>query len=297
MPANVLPVRAMAKAYQPVVIIGAPRSGTNMLRDVLTALPGVGTWPCDEINYIWRHGNVRHPSDEFRVDMATAEVRRYIRGHFDRLASRRGLATVVEKTCANSLRVPFVQAVLPEARYLFIHRDGLDAVGSAMHRWTAGLDLSYVASKARFVPLSDLPYYGSRYLWNRVYRLLSRQGRLAFWGPKLDGMDALLARHTLEEVCALQWQRCVDAAARAFADMPEDRYLTVAYEDFVRDPAAGLERMADFLGLHRDAAAIGRAVQGISGRSIGKGRNALSGESRARLQRLVGDTLSRYGYV
>ena len=42
---------------QPVVIIGAARSGTNMLRDVLVKLPGVGTWPCDEINYIWRHGN------------------------------------------------------------------------------------------------------------------------------------------------------------------------------------------------------------------------------------------------
>ena len=40
-----------------VVIIGAPRSGTNMLRDVLTSLPGFATWPCDEINLIWRHGN------------------------------------------------------------------------------------------------------------------------------------------------------------------------------------------------------------------------------------------------
>ena len=32
--------------------------GHNMLRDVLTKLPGVATWPCDEINYIWRHGTV-----------------------------------------------------------------------------------------------------------------------------------------------------------------------------------------------------------------------------------------------
>ena len=52
---------------QDVIIIGAPRSGTNMLRDALTALPDCGTWPCDEINYVWRHGNVGFPSDEFRV--------------------------------------------------------------------------------------------------------------------------------------------------------------------------------------------------------------------------------------
>ena len=72
--------------YQPLIIIGAPRSGTNMLRDLLTELPGVGTWPCDEINYIWRHGNVQYPSDEFIPHMATPRIRKYIRKQFDRSA-------------------------------------------------------------------------------------------------------------------------------------------------------------------------------------------------------------------
>jgi hypothetical protein len=35
-----------------------------MLRDVLCELPDHGTWPCDEIKYIWRHGNQQHPDDE-----------------------------------------------------------------------------------------------------------------------------------------------------------------------------------------------------------------------------------------
>lgn len=38
--------------FTPVVIIGAGRSGTNALRDALTALPEFETWPCDEINPI-----------------------------------------------------------------------------------------------------------------------------------------------------------------------------------------------------------------------------------------------------
>ena len=62
---------------QVVFIIGAPRSGTNMLRNILTNFDGVKTWPCDEINYILRHGNVRHPSDEFGVEHATPEVKQY----------------------------------------------------------------------------------------------------------------------------------------------------------------------------------------------------------------------------
>jgi hypothetical protein len=41
----------------------APCSGANMLRDVLTLLPGVATWPCDEINYTWRHGKDKKDRD------------------------------------------------------------------------------------------------------------------------------------------------------------------------------------------------------------------------------------------
>ena len=59
---------------RPLVIIGAGRSGTNMLRDVLCRMPGLGTWPCDEINYIWRHGNRAHPDDEFPGGFARPKV-------------------------------------------------------------------------------------------------------------------------------------------------------------------------------------------------------------------------------
>src|SRR6185503_1405135 len=109
-----------------LIIIGAPRSGTNMLRDLTCTLPGCGTWPCDEINFIWRHGNVGYPSDAIPPRLATARVRSFIRSRFAKIARQRGLTTVVEKTCANSLRVPFVDSVVPEARYIFLVRNGVD---------------------------------------------------------------------------------------------------------------------------------------------------------------------------
>jgi len=234
---------------QEVVIIGAPRSGTNLLRDVLTKLPGVGTWPCDEINYIWRHGNVRYPSDEFVPSMATAKVCHYIRKQFAKIADREAVQTIVEKTCANSLRVGFVDRVLPEAKFVFIRRNGLDAVASAQHRWSASLDPVYIWNKARFVPLGDLPYYAFQYMGNRLYRLLSGKKRLASWGPKLKNMDELLEKYSLIEVCGLQWERCVNSAAAAFAAMPESKVIDVTYERFVSAPVEETARLAGFLGL------------------------------------------------
>ncbi len=280
-----------------VIIVGAPRSGTNMLRDVLTSFDGISTWPCDEINYIWRHGNVRYPSDEIPAECATPVVQNYIQQRFNDIREKYSADVVVEKTCANSLRVPFVDAVVPSAKYIFIYRDGIDATGSAKERWTAKLDIPYILEKVRFVPKADLPYYGLRYFWARVYRFISREKRLAFWGPALDNMQNILQNHTLNEVCALQWQRCVDNAEKAFSEMPADKVVRVRYEDFVRQPELELTRILKFMGKEVEPDTIAKAVEGVSPRSLGKGRHALGEQEVANLEALVGETLKRYDYL
>ena len=283
--------------YQPLVIIGAPRSGTNMLRDILCNIEGVGTWPCDEINYIWRHGNIHEPSDEFSVDLVTPGVRKYIRMQFSKIAERKGLNWVIEKTCANSLRVSFVNAVVPEAKFIFIIRDGLDATGSAKLRWTAKLDPGYILEKARFVPPSDLPYYATRYVWSRLHRLFSTEKRLAFWGPRLANMQDILARHSLTEVCAIQWRECVDQAEAALDELPQNRVCRVKYEDFVQHPESELARILDFMDIKATQQQISSAVSGVSSKSVGKGRAMLGQEEVQRLEVLIGETLKRHGYL
>lgn len=280
-----------------VIIIGAPRSGTNMLRDVLTSLEGIETWPCDEINYIWRHGNVGYPSDEIPAEMAVPKVQSYIRRKFDSIAKKNNADIVVEKTCANSLRVPFVDRVLPDAKYIFIYRDGVDATGSAKLRWTAKFDLEYVLEKVRFVPKLDLPYYALRYFWARIYRLFSKEKRLAFWGPALKGMGDILKKHTLEEVCALQWQRCVELSEKAFANMPEDKVIRVRYESFVQAPEDELKRILRFVDKDVADESVRKAVSAVSAKSLGKGRKLLGTDKVKQLEKLVGDTLKHYDYL
>lgn len=283
--------------YTPVIILGAPRSGTNMLRDVLTSLDNIGTWPCDEINYIWRHGNVGFPTDEIPAANATGGVIAYIRQQFDRIAQQQKVGVVVEKTCANCLRVPFVDRVMPDAKYIYIYRDGIDAAGSAKLRWSSEMDIPYIMKKARYVPLTDLPFYALRYLWTRIYRLFSREKRLAFWGPKFSGMDKTLLNHSLNEVCALQWQACVQKAEEGLADIPAARVCRVKYEDFCRQPATELTRILEFVGVSVAAEHIGKAVAGVSASSLGKGRQALGESEVKRLEILVAATLKGYGYV
>jgi hypothetical protein len=287
----------MMKKFQAIVIIGAPRSGTNMLRDLLTNFSGAGTWPCDEINYIWRHGNLSYPTDEFPAELACPSVVAYVNGEIERLAQSCNLQLVVEKTCANSLRVEYVDRILPDARYLYIVRDGVDVVASARKRWKAKLDLPYLLRKVRYVPLSDLPYYAVLYFRNRLYRLCTRENRLAYWGPKFKGLNELLAKHTLAEVCALQWQRCVDRADEAFERIEMERFCRISYESFVSNPVEELSRIAQFVGVEFDSTAAVNWVSEVSSKSVGKGRRELGQEKVAQLEKLVGATLRRHGYI
>lgn len=277
----------MTQTAEPIIIIGAPRSGTNMLRDVLADLPGLATWPCDEINYIWRHGNVRYPSDVFSGAMATPEVGAFIQRQFKAQERRSGGQRVIEKTCANTLRVGFVDAIFPKAKYVQIRRDGLDVIGSARLRWQAKLDLGYIAQKARFVPLTDLPYYGLRYAGNRLARMLNKDQQLAFWGPQLDGMSDLLAQYDLDEICALQWHACTFGASAALAEIDPARHISLDYETFVKNPAEELSKVTQFLGIDADESMLGLATKNVSAKNIGKGQASIDPERAAHLERFL----------
>lgn len=282
--------------YHPIIIIGAARSGTNMLRDVLTDLSGVATWPCDEIPFVWRYGNASHSDDEFSPELARPAVRRYIRAAFGSIARRMGGTVVVEKTCANSLRVRFVDRVLPEAKYLYIVRDGRDAAASAMKRWVARLDLPYMLRKARFVPVSDLPYYGFKFVLNRLKKLLSKDGRMASWGPRFKGMQQAVAEMSLAEVCAIQWTRSMELSEAAFQSIPPERQHRIQYEAFVANPLAGLEGICDFIGLEVDRGSLEVAVADVRSDSVGKGRKNMAPEDLRAVESIQCRVLKNHGY-
>jgi len=282
---------------QPIIIIGAPRSGTNMLRDVLTSIDGISTWPCDEINYIWRHGNKRFASDELLPEHATPKVCKYIRQQFDLLAKKTGATIIVEKTCANALRLGFVDKIFPDAKYIVIQRDGLDVVGSALKRWKAPLDFKYIAKKARYVPKTDLLYYSSNYLLNRIYKLFSKNKELSVWGPVIDGLNELKQSKTVEEICTLQWKASIDNTRRDLENIHRSRVFTLTYENFVKDPIEEFARLVGFLDIDPDSTHATKSLSKINESSVNKGRLFL-GETRCiHLSGLIEKQLKQCGYV
>ena len=256
--------------YSKLIIIGAARSGTNMLRDIITSLNGVSTWPCDEIPYIWRYGNSEHPHDEFTRAMATPKVKNYIRKSFDKMAFLTAPSVLVEKTCASTLRVAYINEIFPEAKFIYLYRNGADAVASTMKRWVAPFEFKYSLQKAPFVPLRDYPYYGSRFALNRIKQKFTKDKRLGLWGPAFEGIQDVVKKEPLHVVCGHQWQRCVDVAERDFNDICSSQVFKLRYEDFVESPQRHLKEILSFIDLQFADSTVNEVVKTVRKTSVGK---------------------------
>ena len=270
----------------PVIIIGAPRSGTNILRDTLSSLKNVGTWDCDEIPYIWLYGNKKHSADMLQPSHATPKVKQYIRKQFSKLGEELQVENLLEKTCANSLRVDFVDSIFPEAKYIYIKRNGLDVTYSIMQRWNASFSLAYTMKKFKYVPISDIPFYGIEFLKNRYYKEKNKD-RLKFWGPRFAHENEL-SELSVEEISAKQWVACVEESNKSFNKIDPKRVYSLTYENFVTNPKQQIKNMAMFMGITLNEKMLFPTIRSSS---IGKGEKMLSSHQLEKIKPIIKKTM------
>jgi hypothetical protein len=276
----------VSRVAAPVVVIGAARSGTKLLRDLIASHPRFHAVPYD-VNYLWRMGTESVPYDDRDPADATPWVTARVREQLGRRAAPG--STLVEKTVSNTLRVAFVHRILPDARFVHLLRDGRDVIASAYDQWRAPVDWRYTLAKARQYPLLSAPAYALRWA---ATRLLRRGTSLPpVWGPAYRGIHEDLRLLPLLQVCARQWQRSVAASLDQLAEVPPERVLTVSYARLVSDPEAELARVFRFLGA--DPAERPEDGPRVSGGHVGRFASRLSHGERADLERWVGSTLER----
>jgi hypothetical protein len=281
---------------QIVVIVGAARSGTKYLRDILATATNAACVPYD-INYIWRYGSESHPDDALPESLATDGKARFIRAQVHRLAGVDPLARTVifEKTVGSTLRVPFVNTVFPEAKFVHLVRDGHAVTESAMRQWQEPMNWRRLLEKARWLPLQNLGYAGW-FAANFAKGLLSGRGGGRVWGPRYPGLDEDVARgRDLAEICAEQWRASVAAARDGLRAIPAERQITIRYDALVGGTDA-LSEVAEFCGLEGVDDVLRAHRARVIARADDKWRSALSPEQKARIEPIVAPLLCELGY-
>src|SRR5262249_45422192 len=141
---------------RPVFIVSSPRSGSTLLFETLAQAKDLFTVG-GEAHALMEGVPVISPAargwDSNRLTAANADpttarmLRERFRGELRDRDGRRPVPAervrMLEKTPKNSLRIPFLAAVFPEARFVYLHRDPRQTLASMMEAWGSGRFATY----------------------------------------------------------------------------------------------------------------------------------------------------------
>ena len=273
---------------QPIIIIGAPRSGTNMLRDTLVEFNKVCTWPFDEINFLWKKGHKINANDELSSDQLSINKILYIEKEFKKVSRKNQSNIVIEKTCANSLRVPYVNKVLPNAKFIFIYRNPIDTIVSIENKWKKGRNIRNL--------IKQIPWFNFLHLlkfisYNLFLKLFYVRGQYLAWGPKIKNIEEIIKKNNSYSVAALQWKRCFQVAKKDLEALDKNRVFNLRYEDFVNNPSEWLIKILNFIDVSYEDKLIISAVANINKKNIGKGKKNLTAEQLIEINKVLSSNL------
>jgi uncharacterized protein (TIGR03032 family) len=197
-----------------IIIVAPPRSGAGLLAAILEQSPDFTAGPLSK----------GHPIDEIKgFAIADREYESHRLTTAD--AADWGYAPesmVVEWSPRLGLRLGFLAATIPDARFIVMLRRPLPTISSLMRAWRVG----------RFATVADLPEW-----WGEPWAF----GLTPGWRDLIGVPPA--------EVATRQWAAYVDAIFDDLEGIDPARWIGTTYERLVDDPDAEVDRITGWLGV------------------------------------------------
>ena len=223
----------------PVFVVGCSRSGTTVSFETIAASDHFLHFDY-ELPQFWN--SLRGPlnngwaSEAVGVDEARTEHRDAALAYF---YARLGAGAVLDKTCINTLRIGYLHKLFPQAKFVFIYRDGRDNVSSMMDGWRMGR--------------SDGGFGLEKFFGASPAPVAINNGEFREWHFFLPPGWRDYNQASLEEVCAFQWLSANRLALDAAAQLPAEQWIPVRYEDIFERPVEMFREVFERLGLAFDA--------------------------------------------
>lgn len=276
--------RVRAPADQPVFVVSGSRAGTQMLYKTLSLSPAIASLD-REIYAVW--DSLHKPADkgwdthELTANDASVADRDAITRYF---YAHTGRSRFIDKNNQHGLAVPYLHALFPDARFVYIKRNPGDTLNSMIEGW--GMPERFGAW-ARDLP-ARVAVDGGRY--TRWCFYLAQGWRDYLHAP-------------VEEVCAFQYNAIHRAVLAARDSIPAARWTEVFYEDVVQRPVESLAEIFARLDLPFDAVMqahaaklLDRPYDALFEIKLEKWRAHAHRERIERVLPLVADTARAMGY-
>jgi hypothetical protein len=239
-------IPAPKKIKTPVFIIGTGRSGTTILGIVLSMHRDVGF--LNEPKALWHSayegedliGSYSLKYARYRLDESNAklDVRRCMHRLFGWYLTAVGAHRIVDKYPELIFRIPFVKAIFPDAKFIFLVRNGFDTSLSIDH-WSERLGVQ--------TNHDTYNWWGrNNRKWNfLVDQIVANDPDLSLQFDEIKGFK----RHI--DMATVEWIVTMREGLRLREEFPESVH-TLLYEDLVNIPAKILPDLLKFCELKKD---------------------------------------------
>jgi hypothetical protein len=249
---------------QIVFIIGAPRSGTTLLGNILDLHPYLGCWfePYFVLDRYFREW----PNDSRKAEDVSHEVKKYISSAFDNYGRWRRCRIIIDKSPRNALRIPFLEEIFPDAKFIHMLRDGRDTTLSIYKEWRKREEMagsvnslfrswktlnSYLKLQQFFLhKIALLKFELGNFLNTLKPQSLQhrvRWGNRIGWGPRFEGWEEKIEMVSTLEFNAMQWAKTVEGVKTKSPHLKKGHFLEIRYEDLLNHPKEKLQYILDFL--------------------------------------------------
>ena len=221
---------------RPIFIVSTPRSGSTLLYETLVTAPGLFATGDESHRLIesvpglspqhrgWLSNQlVANDASPERAEQLAAGFYRQLHDRGGRRAS--GRVRMLEKTPKNALRIPFFDAIWPDAQFIYLYRDPRETLYSMLEAWRSGAFRTY----------PTLPGWTQE-----PWSLLLIPG----WQE--------LKKKTLPEVVAHQWAITTEVMLDDLERIGKERVQVIDYGNLLGSTQTEMERLAAGVGLGWD---------------------------------------------
>lgn len=238
------------KVKKPIFIIGTGRSGTTMLGKILSIHREIG-W-LNEPKALWHMvypyedliGNYSNGPAFYRLSEkdVTDEVTEALHRLYGLYLTVTFSERVLDKYPELIFRLPFIKAIFPDAKFIFLVRDGWDSCQS-INIWSQRF------GKRSALEIQD--WWGHN---RRKWRLLVEQ-ILPDHNDLYCHKDEMVHWNDQLQMAALEWILTMREGIRMIERFPDD-IIKVHYEVLVQDFPEEIKRIIQFLELQDDEAVL-----------------------------------------
>lgn len=257
---SVLPFRGVVR---PVFIIGCGRSGTTVLGTALSKHRRV-TY-LNEPRHLWKTAypatdiwSSRARARNGKLVLAAADTdprkNRIIRRLFHFQTLIHGGPVLIEKLPINTFRLDFIRRIFPDARFIHLHRNGLEVARSI----------------GKFSERGQWFGTGS-YKWEKLAEHAYRHDETQHL-PRLCTND--------REKGLLEWRLSMSATVGFLSGLPRNDFFELSYDRLTENPLEALADLLQFIGIEPDDAVDRFVSKNLRRRTVNLGQSAPTAKER-----------------